>query len=232
MEAPVHAFRVVANVIAAREARLISVDVPADLRARAHVPGQYVLAGTPGGPHAPFVLCSPAGAHAPWEILLREGSKIADALAQIPAGSSIEISAPQGKGFPMDPILGADREVVLACAGAGIAAIRPVLHAIRAARGTLERVRLYHGVATRAHAAFGAELTDLARAGLFARLCCSREDPGPEAARGHVQDVLRAEGRTLADAVVVVAGPAAFVKELRAGLAPVGLPPGAVLTNY
>jgi NAD(P)H-flavin reductase len=232
LEAPVHACRIVANVAAATDQRLIAVEVPADVGARARVPGQWVLCGAPGGPHAMFVLSSPVGRTERWEILIRQGAKVADALARLPPSCSVEVSVPQGTGFPMDRILEEEREVVLACAGAGIAAVRPVLHAILQARGTLDRVRLYHGVATRAHAAFADEVTDLRRSGLHARLCLSREEPDALGAKGHVQDVLRSEGRPLTGAAVVVAGPAAFVKEMRAGLAPVGLAPGAVITNY
>lgn len=208
------------------------IDVPPDLQARPRIPGQYVLAGAPGGPHGLFVLCSPVGGDGGWEILLREGGVAADAIAALPPGASIETSVPQGSGFPMDRVLGEERDIVLVCAGAGIAALRPVLHAIHAQRAKLDRVRLYHGVETRAHAAFCDEIERFRKDGLAALLCVSREPPGPGGAQGRVQDVIVSEGTPLADAVVVAAGPVGLVQALKDGLPAVGLAAGAVLTNY
>lgn len=231
LEAPVHACRVSTSADAARGLRLVRLDVPTELQSKLRVPGQYVLAGAPGGPHGLFVLCSPVGQDG-WELLLREGGVAADAIAQLPPGASVEISAPRGSGFPMDRVLGDERDIVLVCAGAGIAALRPVLHAIHASRTKLDRVRLYHGVETRAHAAFCAEIDGFKKAGLAARLCVSREEAGPGGAKGRVQDVIVSDGTPLADSVVVAAGPAGLMQALREGLPAVGLAAGAVLTNY
>jgi len=232
LEAPVHGCRVTSSTDAARGLRLVGFEPPETLHAPAHVPGQYVVAGRPGGPHGLFVLCSPIGSGGGWEILLRAGGDAADRISSLPVGASIEVSTPRGPGFPMDRLLGDERDIVLVCAGAGIAALRPVLHAIHARRPKLEGVSLYHGVETRAHAAFCSEIEAFRKDGLAARLCLSREDAGPDGASGYVQDVLVSDGKQLAGSVVVAAGPAGLVRALREGLPTIGLAAGTVLTNW
>jgi NAD(P)H-flavin reductase len=212
--------------------RLVGIEAPDELGTRPRVPGQYVVAGRPGGPHGLFVICSPADPTGSWEILVRSGGAAADAIASLPVGASMEVSRPRGPGFPMDRVLNGARDIFLVCAGAGIAALRPVLHAIQAHRTQLDGVRLYHGVETRAHAAFCTEIDALTKMGLAARLCTSQEDAGPGTARGYVQDVLVSDGTALGDAVVVAAGPAGLVRALKDGLPAIGLAAGAVLTNW
>jgi NAD(P)H-flavin reductase len=228
----VHACRVASNRAAAEELRLVGIDAPADLRAKLRVPGQYVLAGRARGPHAFFVLCSPVDSTGPWEILVRAGAPAADAIGALSEGTSLEVSAPLGAGFPMERVFAHERDVLLVCAGSGIAALLPVLHALRARRGRLDGVRLLQGVQTRAHAAFRAEIDRFCEAGLAAKLCVTREDPPEDAVRGHVQDALRAHGAPLADALVLAAGPFALIQTLRTGFPDLGLQASAVLTNF
>lgn len=118
--------------------------------ARHTVPGQYVRARLPGKNEIFLAIASPPGAPA-LELLLQtsaagEAPKPVDELAALAAGDTLEIGAPDGKGYPIESQRG--RDLLLFAGGSGISAIRSLVEWISAHRAEFGRAVLLFGART------------------------------------------------------------------------------------
>src|SRR5258708_34404599 len=96
------------------------------------VPGQYVQVKI--GEHKPgfFALaCGPGEPHI--ELLIKRGSPIGDELAHVNAGEALSVSAPMGKGYPLERAFG--RDVYVVGVGSGIGPLRALIHPLIIDRG-------------------------------------------------------------------------------------------------
>ena len=125
------------------------------------IPGQYVRARLPGEKEAFLAIASAPGS-AELELLLQksapgdppkhavsersESNRTVDKLAALSLGDSLEISAPAGKGYPIEAERG--RDVLLFAGGSGISAIRSLAEWIAAHRADFGRVVLLFGART------------------------------------------------------------------------------------
>ncbi len=94
--------------------------------------------------------CSPLPHRREWPergtLLVKEGSALPNALVHLPLGSRVEVSRPEGRGFPLEQVRGND--LLLFATGSGISPIRSVIESIRQQREAYGRVTLYFGART------------------------------------------------------------------------------------
>jgi NAD(P)H-flavin reductase len=202
--------------------------------ARAHErPGQVVKLATAAG-EAFFALASAPVREPPAELLLKRGGRVVDAaIAAARPGTSLEITAPFGKGFPWEQARG--RDVLLFAAGAGIAPIRALVQHLGAQRDAFDRVTLFYGQRRGGEFAYLTEHLAWERAGIRVVLCPSQEDEAWPGVRGRVQEVARAlgfGGAAPGRSVAFVCGMTGMVNDVRATLAGFGLPPDRIHLNF
>src|SRR4051812_22824104 len=110
-------------------------------------PGQYVKARVDASSKDAFMaIASAPGAGDSIELLLQKtdaGTAAADLLASRKSGDNVEITAPAGKGFPIDGERG--RDVLLLAGGSGISAIRSALEHVARNRKNFGRTMLLFG---------------------------------------------------------------------------------------
>lgn len=114
------------------------------------IPGQYVRARLPGEKEAFLAIASAPGSPE-LELLLQKSAsgdppKPVDRLAALRLGGSLEITAPAGKGYPIEGERG--RDVILFAGGSGISAIRSLVEWIAAHRADFGRAVLLFGART------------------------------------------------------------------------------------
>lgn len=213
--------------------RAVRLQLPGEA-ARAHErPGQVVKVHTGAG-EAYFALASapdPAGAV---DLLVKRGGRVADAAvgAALP-GAELAVTAPFGKGFPVEEAHG--RHVLLFAAGSGIAPIRALIQHILARRRTFDRVTLFYGQRRGRDFAYEREHLVWERGGVRVVLCPSQEDEAWPGVRGRVQEVARTigfGGSPPESSVAFVCGMTAMVDDVRATLARAGVPPRRVHLNF
>ena len=237
-----HAARLASRRETAGSLVLLTFELPGVVRATHVLPGQYVSVRA-GGDTGYFVLASPVGAES-WEILLRNGGDVADALLAARVGEQVPVTAALGAGFPCDEAQG--RALVVAVAGTGMAAAKPIL-AWRTKRGDAARTDVFLGMRIAAELPLADEIAAWRAAGARVTVCLSREDPPPLAhasgatfVRGYVQDVVRAFERASVPAaaaarptrLVFAVGPGPMVEAVRALSRELGVEESDFRTNY
>ncbi len=213
--------------------RGIRLLLPPEL-AHAHVrPGQVVKVRGRGAGEGFFALASAPGPDGAAELLVKRGGKVADAIAAVPAGGTLELTRPFGAGFPVEDAEG--RDLLLFAAGSGIAPIRALVQHVVAHRNRFGRVTLFYGQRRGAEFAYRSEQLEWERRGIRVVLCPSGEDDAWQGLRGRVQEVARSlafGGSPPGDTVAFVAGMTAMVEDVRATLAGAGIPPERVHANF
>jgi NAD(P)H-flavin reductase len=196
---------------------LVSLDVDPTLARAYTAPGQYVELFTPRG-NGYFVLAGSLGDPV-WELLVRNAGDAADALFNAPIGSSFEVTAPIGGGFPVERATG--RVLVLAVVGSALAVARPIV-ARRIAEGAAARTHVYVGARTPADVPLADEVAAWSADGVNVVLCLSRTSgelergDGARREAGYVQDVMRRDVGQLGPSVLVfAAGPEGMLTAMR-----------------
>jgi sulfhydrogenase subunit gamma (sulfur reductase) len=203
-------------------------------QARAHVRAGQVVKVHTGVGEAYFAIASAPSPAGVIDLLVKRGGKVADAaLAAAAPGGSLDVTAPFGKGFPVEEAHG--RDVLLFAAGSGIAPIRSLVQHVLAHRGEFDVVTLFYGQRHHSDFAYAREHADWERGGVRVVLCPTAEDEAWPGVRGRVQEVARSLGfggsppeRTVA----FVCGMTAMVDEVRKTLTGAGIPPGSVHLNF
>jgi sulfhydrogenase subunit gamma (sulfur reductase) len=202
--------------------------------ARAHVvPGQVVKVRAPSG-EAYFALASAPSADGLADLLVKRGGRIADeVVAAATPGTSLELTAPVGNGFPIAEAEG--RDVLLFAAGSGIAPVRALVQHLVRHRDRHGRITLFYGQRRGGDFAYRREHLDWERRGVRVVLCPSGADDAWQGVRGWVQEVARSlafGGVPPGDSVAFVCGMSAMVSDVRATLAEAGVPPERVHLNF
>jgi NAD(P)H-flavin reductase len=193
-------------------------------------PGQYVRLRLPGLPESLFAIASapdPGGAQ--WEFLLKDGSPLPDALIRLAPGDRVEVSRPEGKGFPLERARGHD--VLLFATGSGISPIRSVIASIRREREAYGRVTLYFGARTPGAFAYWDELHEWEAGGV--RIVRTVSQPGAsgwQGLTGYVQAHLGEE--PIEDAVAFLCGQSEMVQGVKSTLQARGVPRSDIYLNY
>lgn len=198
----------------------MSLGVDAALARAYGSPGQYVELRTSRG-RGFFVLAGDVGV-SPWELLVRNAGDAADALVTAELGTSFDISAPLGDGFPVDRAL--DRHLVVAVVGSALAVARPLLR-MRCDGGKASATHLYVGARSAAELPLADEIERWTQSGAEVVLCLSRGEldhdleriPAARREPGYVQDVVarHVEGGRIPRAMVFAAGPESMLSAMR-----------------
>ncbi|MFY1831269.1 NAD-binding oxidoreductase [Myxococcus fulvus] len=193
-------------------------------------PGQYVRMSLPGLQPGMFAIASPPEVQGlRWEFLLKDGSPLPDALIRLPLGARVQVSAPEGKGFPVESARGHD--VLLFATGSGISAIRPVIATVRRDRALFGRVKLYFGARTPGAFAYQGELHTWEEGGVqVVRTVSQPGASGWQGLTGYVQTHLGEEA--VADARAFVCGQPGMSQGVIEALRERGVPREHIFFNY
>jgi NAD(P)H-flavin reductase len=198
------------------------------------VPGQVVKLRAPEVGDGYFALANAPAAAGVGELLVKRGGAVADAvIARAAPGAEVHVSAPHGRGFPVEAARG--RDVLLFAAGSGITPIRALVQHLIADRKNFGRVALFYGQRGAADFAYAREFPEWERAGVRVFPAASRPDGEWAGERGYVQAVApaRAFGELRLDgAAAFVAGMKPMVAGVREALAAAGLPPDRLYLNF
>jgi NAD(P)H-flavin reductase len=213
--------------------RAVRLQLPPALAAAHALPGQVVKVRAGPG-EGFFALASAPDPGGRAELLVKRGGHVADAaIAGASPGADLQVTAPFGRGFPLEPALGHD--VLLFAAGSGIAPIRALLQALLRRRDEVDRIVLFYGQRRGGDFAYRAEHLSWERRGVRLVLCPSAAEDAWDGVRGRVGAVARTldfGGARLTQAATFVSGMSAMVADVKEALAVAGLPPGRVHLNF
>jgi len=189
-----------------------------EVRANGERPGYFAIAS---GPELPGTV----------ELLVKEGEGVAGRLYAAQPGDAIEVSGPQGPGFPKDDLLG--RNVVLIGVGSGMAPLRSVIQSILAARHEYgERVMLIYGARTPFHVPFRGEIAKW-RAQIEVYKAMSRPaDADWSGYVGYVQHIVEGLDLPRENAIACVCGMPPMVEAVKERLNSLGIAEDDVYLNF
>ena len=168
------------------------------------IPGQVAVLSLDGVGKGYFALASAPGDQA-FEFLIKKGSGLSAGLFENGVGSSVSMTGPVGKGFPIGDYK--NRDLLLMAAGTAIAPFRSVIRYILKNRGDFSKVILIYGVREPAHFAYQDEIEDWREQGINVVLTVSQ--PGNadwNGAIGYVQHRLEDVSVHLKDPVALICG--------------------------
>jgi NAD(P)H-flavin reductase len=229
-----HALPVVSvDAIAARQALLV-VDAGGTAVHRGHnVAGQYVKLGLfPDDVPRPAAIASrPGPAHL--EFLLKAPDDRLAELLTLGPGDKIRVSAPQGRGFPVDQARG--RDLWLLGVGSGVAPLKAVVERILEERMAFGDVVLCYGVRTADELCFRGRFAAWVGQGIRVVPVVSRPEQGETrwgGATGHVQQQLPKALARPEETVAFVCGLPEMEKGVAAALLERGVGPERVFRNW
>ena len=194
------------------------------------LPGQYVRLRAPGGKESFFAIAStPGDDPRRLEFLIKRGGEVANALETLTLGDHVEISAIEGKGFPVEAARG--RDVLLFATGSGLSALRSLIGVLARERVAFKKITLFFGVRRPDAFAYAHEFEEWQRAGIEAvRTVSQPGSSGWEGLTGHVQH--HVPEAPLHDAVAFVCGQKGMVQGVTAALAERGMPADRIFQNF
>ncbi|XXF78853.1 NAD-binding oxidoreductase [Myxococcaceae bacterium GXIMD 01537] len=226
-----HPATVAARAPAADELTDLTLDIGGTALVGSHrAPGQYVRLRLPEGGEGLFAIASPpAPAGTRWDFLLKSGSRLPDALVRLPTGARVEVSHPEGRGFPLERARGKD--VLLLATGSGISPIRSLIESLRMDREAFGRVTLYFGARTPRAFAYTEEfhLWEAARIRVV-RTVSQPGQSGWQGLTGYVQQHLAEE--PVDNAVAFVCGQSEMVQGVMSALSARGVSREAIHLNF
>jgi NAD(P)H-flavin reductase len=161
---------------------------------------------------------------------VKEGSPLPDALLHLPLGERVEVSRPEGRGFPLKRALGKD--LLLFATGSGISPIRSVIESVRQERGAYGRVTLYFGARTPGAFAYARDFETWERAGIHVVPTVSQPGAsGWQGLTGYVQAHLGDEP-VAPGTLAFLCGQQEMVQGVFQALRARGLPSSAIFQNF
>ncbi|MBL8918867.1 MAG: hypothetical protein JNJ54_08420 [Myxococcaceae bacterium] len=187
-------------------------------------PGQFHRLRVAPGQESMFAIASSPGATS-FDYLIRRGAGVTEALASLPLGTTLEATAPEGPGFPLEAAQGHD--LLLVCTGTALAPIRSVLGLVAAARADFGRITLVEGHRTPRQLPWRSELRALP--GVEVHTVVTEAAPGWVGQVGFVQAIVPRV--VTADTVAFLVGQREMTDDVRALLERAGLPRDRVFLN-
>jgi sulfhydrogenase subunit gamma (sulfur reductase) len=226
-----HPATLVARSPAADELTDLTLDLSETPLRGAHVhPGQYVRVRLPGHEEGMFALASPPNTTARWDLLVKEGSPLTNALVHLPLGGRVDVSPPEGRGFPLE--LARGKDLLLFATGSGISPIRSVIESIRRERDAYGRVTLYFGVRTPSSFAYARDFAAWEQSSIRVVRTVSQPDAGGwQGLTGYVQAHL-AEEPLAPGTLAFLCGQQEMVQGVIQALRSRGLPESALFQNF
>lgn len=200
------------------------------LRGAHRHPGQYVHLHLPGHEEGLFALASPPSSASRWDLLVKDGSPLTDALIQLPLGARVDVSPPEGRGFPLE--LARGKALLLFATGSGISPIRSVIESIRQERHAYGQVTLYFGVRTPTSFAYAKDFEAWEKSSIRVVRTVSQPDAGSwQGLTGYVQAHL-AEEPLKPGTLAFLCGQPEMVQGVMKALQARGLPESAIFQNF
>jgi NAD(P)H-flavin reductase len=191
--------------------------------------GQYVRLSLAGVGEGLFALASapdPKGGR--FEVLVKGGAVVADALARLGESDRVRVSVPLGKGFPLEAANG--KNVLLVATGSGLSPIRSSVEVIVADRAAFGDVTLYVGARTPGAFPYADDLAAWEKAGVRINRVVSRPSgSGWTGLTGYVQAHLSAVSE---NTVAFLSGQKAMVEAVTKLLEKQGLPRARIFLNF
>ena len=195
------------------------------------IPGQFVQIHTAPEAISYFAIASPPDEGRSLEFLVKKGKGAAGALFGLGVGDEVEMTAPQGKGFPIDQYKG--HNLLLIGVGTGIAPLRSVLRSALSRREEFGELIFVYGVLTPDHFCYSEEMEDWSRSRVQVhRTVTYPEGTGWIGQQGFVQDVLKGLRPGPENSVAMLVGMKEMVEENTRLLLELGFPKEKILLNY
>jgi NAD(P)H-flavin reductase len=222
--------RVVTRIPAAEAQVLLTFEVPREVWSAHREPGQYVELAV--GDMRPWhgTIANRPGRET-FDFLVKDVGERSHIISGLEPGDDIGLSVPKGPGFPLNANRKCD--ILIACCGVAICAMRSVVEEILLARNDWGRVHLFYGERTADRFALmeEQELWRENRIEIF--LSASRPAEGTywRGHVGYVQDHLHEVRPDLKNAVAFLAGKDAMVSDFTAALTFMGMLPSRIFLN-
>jgi NAD(P)H-flavin reductase len=195
------------------------------------LPGQYVKLAMEGLGEGFFAIASPPDpAGASFDFLIKGGAPLADALVAGTSGAKLSVSAPAGKGYPLEKARG--RNLLLFATGSGISPIHSLLQLVRRERSAYGEVTLYFGARTPQGFAYSQDIEAWEkRDGIQVIRTVSRPgETGWPGLTGYVQTHLKEV--KVENAIAFICGQKGMVQGVTEALLSRGLPRESVFLNF
>lgn len=194
-------------------------------------PGQFVQLKIGDGNPSYFAIANSPGQaqeSGALEFLVQDQTGVGAALAALPPGAEVGVSAVIGGGFALER--GADRPLLLFATGSGISPVRAVIEHLLTSATPLA---LYFGARSEARLPWRANLADWAARGVQVHLSLSQPEPGWAGHVGYVQSLWAEQGHPFApEAAAVLCGVKGMVTDVSAALLAQGVPKERMLLNF
>jgi NAD(P)H-flavin reductase len=202
------------------------LEVTQDVSTAFHSAGQYHRVRV-GREDALFAIASPPRVSA-FEYLVNTQGEVARAWASLGVGAQVEVTVPEGPGFPLTKAEG--KTLLLIGTGTGFGPLRSVVSALRVRRGDFGPVYGLYGARTPTHVAWAPELEALADDEVHIQSVVQQAPPNWKGATGRVQHHL---GRLpTRNAVAFLCGHPEMVADVTAALTARGVPRDHIFLNF
>ena len=219
---------VVENTIITENLFQITLDAEA-VASSFKIPGQYVIITLENQKPLYLVIASSVGA-TKWTFLIRDTNPSTKALKESKVGGKLNVSGPQGNGYPMSKLLG--QNIVLFSAGTGLASFYSVISEIINHRDEYQKVVLLHGSRLEAELPFKEEMLNWVRNDIEVFVTLSKPTDSWAFHEGRVQDILRHEKIDLTEFKSLVCGPSQMTRDVAIVAGEFGLNQANIFTNF
>lgn len=195
------------------------------------VPGQFVQISTAPQESAHFAIASAPEDRPLLEFLIKKGKGVAGAMFDLGVGNDLEITGPQGKGFPIDEHKG--KNLLLIGVGTGIAPLRSALKSALGRREDFGDLTFVYGVLTPQHFCYMNDLHHWSRNSVHVHLTVTfPEGTSWKGHAGFVQDVLRKIKPSPTNTVALLVGMDQMIQDNTQLLLEMGFAQENILLNY
>lgn len=194
-------------------------------------PGQYVTLSPEQLEPRFLVIASPPGSasNGEWEFLVDRETDLGASIDPLERGAILEISPPEGPGYPADEVGGMD--VMCFVTGSGIASIRPAIEYWAEREDLAPRtVTVYYGESASGDFAYQQETDEWAREGVRI-FKCMQEQGAENSGFQYVQHAFRDDDPDLDESVVFLSGAPVMKRTVVGLLVDRGVPVDRIVTN-
>ncbi len=208
-------------------------DLPPGFQEAYRTPGQYVQLKTQEDQEKPgFFALASGPSQQGFDFLIKGGAPLADEAIAKNIGEPLWITAPGGKGYPLDEAEG--QELVLIGMGSGLAPLRAVVQTALSSPQRFDKVRLIYGGRKAEDLPYAEEFVAWKEAGVACHCVLSKPEPSSwDGPAGRVQDLLQSlELRFPESACAFACGTKEMVNDLKEILPEMGLPAERIFQNF
>jgi NAD(P)H-flavin reductase len=120
--------------------------------------GEFVQLSVPGLGEAPFTPSSSPNVAERLEITIMEAGEVTGKLHETPAGKTLGIRGPYGRGYPLEEMKG--RDILVVGGGVGLAPLRSLLYMLMDSPEDYGKISLKYGARTPNHLIYKDQLDD------------------------------------------------------------------------